>query len=190
MKRRINISKATKAALAAAKAHSTKLGGKAASLKNRDVGSRKSIATNQAKADSRAADLRPVIEDIRASGCRSLRQIATALNERGLVTARGREWKAAQVRLLLQRLDQPTSTAESLKNRDIGSRKGIATNQAKADDRASNLRPVIEDIRASGRTSLHQIADALNERGIVTARGKDWHAVQVRNLLARLETAA
>jgi hypothetical protein len=168
---------------------SKRLGGKPESLKNRDIGSRKGIATNQAKADSRAADLRPVIEDIRASGCTSLHQIANALNERGIVTARGRKWKAAQVRLLLQRLDQPTSTAESLKNRDIGSRKGIAKNKAKADDRASNLRPVIEDIRASGCTSLHQIANALNERGIVTARGKEWHAAQVRNLLARLETA-
>jgi Recombinase len=164
MKQRINIFKVTKAAMAAAKAH--------------DV--------NQAKADSRAADLRPVIEEIRASGCMSLRQIAAALNDRGIVTARGSEWKAMQVRLLLQRLDQPTTTAESLKNRGIGSRKGNVTNKANADERAADLLPVIEDIRASGATSLHQIADALNERGFVTPRGKEWHAVQVRNLLARL----
>jgi hypothetical protein len=165
MKRRINIFKATKAALAAAKA----------------------CTVNQARADSRAADLRPVIEDIRASDGTSLRQIAARLNDRGIVTARGCEWKAAQVRLLLQRLDQPISTAESLKNRAIGSRKGNATNKAKADSRATDLRPVIEAIRASGATSLHQIAARLNDRGIVTARGKEWKAAQVRLLLQRLD---
>jgi hypothetical protein len=83
MKRRINIFKATKAALAAAKA----------------------CSVNQARADSRAADLRPVIEDIRASGATSLRQIAARLNDRGIVTARGKEWQAAHVWKLLARLD-------------------------------------------------------------------------------------
>src|SRR3954447_17228536 len=168
MKRRINIFKATKAALAAAKA----------------------CTVNQARADSRAADLRPVIEDIRASGGTSLRQIAARLNDRGIVTARGKEWKAVQVRLLLQRLDQPTSTAESLKNRDIGLRKGNATRKAQADSRATGLEPVIEDIRASGATSLHQIAKELNARGIVTPRGKEWQATQVWKLLARLDNLA
>ncbi|WP_294058533.1 recombinase family protein [Sphingomonas sp.] len=39
---------------------------------------------------------------------------------------------------------------------------------------------------ASGSTSLHAIARALNERGIVTARGGRWHPSSVRNLLGRL----
>ena len=102
------ISKRTKDTLAAAKARGTKLGGRPESLRNRDIGSHKRIETNRVKAAERAADLRPQIEEIRASGCTSLRQIATALNERGIVTLRGGEWEAAQVRLLLQRLDQPT----------------------------------------------------------------------------------
>jgi len=34
-------------------------------------------------------------------------------------------------------------------------------------------------------TSLHQIADALNTRGITMPRGGEWYAKSVRNLLAR-----
>jgi DNA invertase Pin-like site-specific DNA recombinase len=103
---REQISQRTKDALAQARARGKTLGGRPESLKNRAVGSRKGIATNQAKADARAADLRPTIEEIRAAGCTSLRQIAKALNERGIVTPRGGMWEAAQVRLLLQRLGQ------------------------------------------------------------------------------------
>jgi hypothetical protein len=36
------------------------------------------------KAAARAADLAPIIAEIRASGRKSLRQIAAALNERGV----------------------------------------------------------------------------------------------------------
>ena len=45
--------------------------------------------------------------------------------------------------------------------------------------------PVIEDIRASGVSSLKGIAAELNSRGILTARGGQWYATTVRNLLAR-----
>ena len=36
---------------------------------------------------------------------------------------------------------------------------------------AANVLPVIREIRRAGATSLHQIADALNARGITTPRG-------------------
>ena len=36
--------------------------------------------------------------------------------------------------------------------------------------------------------SLGGIAAALNEDGILTARGGRWHASSVRNLLARIDT--
>jgi DNA invertase Pin-like site-specific DNA recombinase len=109
---REQISARTKAALAAAKARGTKadgsllrLGGNPASLKNRDIGSKRGNAVKAAKAAARVVDLRPQIEDIRTSGCTSLRQIAGALNERGIVAPRGGDWSAPQVRTLLQRLD-------------------------------------------------------------------------------------
>ena len=50
--------------------------------------------------------------------------------------------------------------------------------------RAADLLPIVRDIQSNGATSLHRIAAVLNERGIPTARGKQWTAVQVQRLLA------
>ncbi len=107
------ISKRTKDALAAAKARGKKLGGNPASLKNRDIGSKRGNETKAAKAAGRAVDLRPQIDDIRQSGHTSLRQIANALNERGIVAPRGGQWTAPQVRILLQRLDTAMPAQEA-----------------------------------------------------------------------------
>jgi len=38
----------------------------------------------------------------------------------------------------------------------------------------SRILPVIEAIRGEGTTSLHRIAEELNRRGILTARGGQW----------------
>jgi hypothetical protein len=43
----------------------------------------------------------------------------------------------------------------------------------------------VREIRASGLTTLRDIAGALNARGIRTARGGGWHSSTVRNLLMR-----
>jgi DNA invertase Pin-like site-specific DNA recombinase len=61
----------------------------------------------------------------------------------------------------------------------------VATIKALADQHAANVLPVIREIRRTGATSLHQIADALNARGITTPRGGQWYASSVRNVLAR-----
>ena len=50
---------------------------------------------------------------------------------------------------------------------------------------AANVRPVIEQIKASGATSLRVIAKALNARGIATARGGVWTPVQVTAVMRR-----
>jgi DNA invertase Pin-like site-specific DNA recombinase len=60
-----------------------------------------------------------------------------------------------------------------------------ASIKALADQHAANVLPVIREIRRAGATSLHQIADALNSRGITTPRGGEWYASSVRNLLKR-----
>jgi hypothetical protein len=57
--------------------------------------------------------------------------------------------------------------------------------RAAADQQAANVLPVIHAIQRSGASSLHQIADALNARGIATARGGKWYAGSVSNVLAR-----
>jgi hypothetical protein len=57
------------------------------------------------RATARAADLAPIIEEIRAAGTVSLQGIAVALNERGISTPRGHgEWSAVQVNRVLKRL--------------------------------------------------------------------------------------
>jgi DNA invertase Pin-like site-specific DNA recombinase len=63
--------------------------------------------------------------------------------------------------------------------------KAVAEIIDRADQRAANLIPLISEIQKAGATSLRQIADALNARGISSPRGGDWHATSVRNMLAR-----
>jgi hypothetical protein len=72
---------------------------------------------------------------------------------------------------------------ESLKNTELGRQRAMEARRAKAAARAGDLAPVIEAIRAQGITSATGIAKALNERGIPTARGGKWQAVQVQRLL-------
>src|SRR5215469_306794 len=61
----------------------------------------------------------------------------------------------------------------------------VMTIKALADQHAANVVPIIREIRRTGATSLHQIAEALNARGITTPRGGQWYASSVRNVLER-----
>ena len=54
-----------------------------------------------------------------------------------------------------------------------------------ADQRAANVIPIMRQIQRSGATSLRQIAEALNARGISAPRGGQWHATSIRNVMAR-----
>jgi DNA invertase Pin-like site-specific DNA recombinase len=97
------ISARTKAALAAAKARGTKLGGYRGDLSSvANKGNVESARVRSASATKRAGDLLPVIEDLKTSGAASLHQIAAGLNERGIKTARGGNWSAEQVRRVLK----------------------------------------------------------------------------------------
>jgi DNA invertase Pin-like site-specific DNA recombinase len=84
------ISTRTKQALAAAKARGTVLGGV-----RHDLGTARAVQT--ANADARRSNVLPIIESIRAAGVTTLKGIASALNARGVKTARGGEWTATQV---------------------------------------------------------------------------------------------
>jgi DNA invertase Pin-like site-specific DNA recombinase len=97
------ISARTKAALAAAKARGTKLGGDRGKLHLvRDAGRAAGIAVRQAKASSRAADLLPIIADLRASGFTTLAGLAEGLNTRGIPASRGGAWSPMQVSRVLK----------------------------------------------------------------------------------------
>jgi DNA invertase Pin-like site-specific DNA recombinase len=67
--------------------------------------------------------------------------------------------------------------------------KGAASTRSRAAAFACNALPIIRQIEASGVSSYHAIAKALNARGVRTTRGGDWHATTVRNMLLRQETA-
>ena len=59
----------------------------------------------QRKAVERAADLAPIISELRTSGVTSLSGIAAVLTERGIPTARGgSSWTAVQVRRVLAQI--------------------------------------------------------------------------------------
>jgi DNA invertase Pin-like site-specific DNA recombinase len=81
------ISARTKAALQAAKARGTILGGDRG-YRITDAAREAGIAAVKAKASARAADLLPIIREIQAGGA-GLREIARQLTERGIPTSRG-----------------------------------------------------------------------------------------------------
>jgi len=64
-------------------------------------------------------------------------------------------------------------------------KRSLAARSTAADAFAANVR-IIEQIRASGVSSLRGVARALTARGVRTARGgSEWTAVQVSNILER-----
>ena len=92
------VSQRTKAALAAAKARGTQLGGRRVSRERFAEIGEAARAARTAAADKRAADLMPAIEAIKAAGARTLRQIAEGLEVKGIPTPRGTgEWSPTQV---------------------------------------------------------------------------------------------
>jgi hypothetical protein len=57
-----------------------------------------------------------------------------------------------------------------------------------ADAKATELEPIIAEIRAAGITTPDGIAKALNARGVPTVRGKvKWRRLGVLRVLARLK---
>ena len=112
------ISERTRAALATAKERGVKLGGpKLAEAQ------KKSMQVRMTQADAFAANILPIIRDIQASGVKSLRKIAAALNARGVATARGGTWTAVQVSDIIKRdgrrqSDPRELVAEELQEKD------------------------------------------------------------------------
>ena len=100
------ISARTKAALQAAKARGTKLGGRRVSASRFAViakqGRAASIELRARAAGTRRANRLEAIQDIQATGAKSLREIAGELNERGIPTPSQKgSWSAVQVLRIL-----------------------------------------------------------------------------------------
>lgn len=92
------ISERTRAALSAARERGTVLGNpqlaKVRPLAGRAIAQR---------AQAFASNTLPLIRQLQSSGCNTLQSVATALNARGIATARNGEWTATSVRRVLAR---------------------------------------------------------------------------------------
>src|SRR5262249_13647617 len=101
---------------------------------------------------------------------------ALAEKERAMIATRTRDAlsraKARGVRLGGPKLAQARKAA-------------VKAIEANADRHAANVLPIIREIKRAGATSLRAIADALNARGVPTARGGRWQAQTVSNAPAR-----
>jgi DNA invertase Pin-like site-specific DNA recombinase len=99
-----------------------------------------------------------------------------AEKERALIAARTKSARAAA-----------KAKGVTLGNPNIAAAQQAAVSvvKAEADRAANNVLPIIREIRKSGATTLRAIAEALNARGVATPRGGRWHAMSVRNAVAR-----
>jgi hypothetical protein len=66
-------------------------------------------------------------------------------------------------------------------------RAGVEARQARANERAADLAPIVAELQAAGLTTLKGIAAALDKLGVPTPLGnRHWYAMQVARLLKRL----
>lgn len=70
--------------------------------------------------------------------------------------------------------------------KDHGNAEAVEQIKRDAQDRAEDLRDVVEDIQSHGISSIRGIAAELTARGINTARGGKWHPTSVARLLKRI----
>jgi DNA invertase Pin-like site-specific DNA recombinase len=96
------ISARTKAALAAAKARGTHLGGLRWDITRiGDKGRRAALQSRQEAAAKYRADVLPIVQEKQKHGAKTLRQIADALNADNTPAPRGGRWSAVQVQRVL-----------------------------------------------------------------------------------------
>jgi DNA invertase Pin-like site-specific DNA recombinase len=98
-KERRLIGERTKSALAARKAQGARLGNPRNAREAAALGRQVQVAD----AHAFAANVLPIVESLRASGIRDLRGLASALNDRGVRTARGARWHVSNVKNLIDR---------------------------------------------------------------------------------------
>ena len=104
---------------------------------------------------------------------------ALAEKERALIADRTRVALAAK--------KAAGATLGNRTNLPVAQAMGAAANRSAADGFAANALPLVRQLQAAGVTTVRAIAEALNARGIRTARGGAWHHSTVRNLLRRAE---
>lgn len=110
---------------------------------------------------------------------------AVAQRERKLISERTKAALAA-AKSRGVKLGNPNGAAP-IRRANKGTTAALEAVRQRAADRASEFAEIIADVRAGGAGSLTAIAKELNVRGILTARGGNWHASTVRNLVNRID---
>lgn len=106
---------------------------------------------------------------------------AVAEHEAEQISQRTREALAAS--------DKDLGTPENLtqEDREKGAEAAAEKRKRDANQRARDLAPILREIEEKGATTLRQKAEALEARGIPTARDGSWHAATVSRLEDRIE---
>jgi DNA invertase Pin-like site-specific DNA recombinase len=101
---------------------------------------------------------------------------ALAEKERALISTRTR-----------QALSAAKSRGVSLGNPrlHLARKNAVEAVKTEADRYAANVLPIIREAQKAGARTLREIAEVLNARGIATARGGQWYAQSVANILGR-----
>jgi DNA invertase Pin-like site-specific DNA recombinase len=132
-----------------------------------------------AAAKARAEALRPVIEAVRAAGCRTEYAVAKELNRRGVPFHTGKPWIPFTARVMLRHLGllEPPEPYKGARVR------GAAV------ARAEPYRQVVAELAAAGHRTPAAVRDALNARAIATAEGRPWDWMAAKRLLVRIGAA-
>lgn len=105
---------------------------------------------------------------------------ALAEKERAMIAART---KAALAAAKARGVTLGNPRLEEVRGRAVV--RAVASIKAGADRFAKSVAPIIREIKSTGVASHRGIARALNDRGVATARGGEWTAVQVGAILRR-----
>lgn len=132
----------------------------------------------------RDSNLEIVVADMPYLDFLSFGVLATfAQHEREAISARVKAALAA-AKARGQKLGSPNSPSFA-RAAAAGRKAGVKAIVQKAAERSTLYAPIIDDVKASGISTLSGIAAELNKRGIKTPRGGLWYGTSVKNVIDR-----
>ena len=127
---------------------------------------------SKSRADEFALSMLPHIKEAAEEGVTTTRGLADRFNDLEIKSARGHEWTHSTIHQLKTRLRE-------LKQLDKGN---------KSDEFAINMGTHLRKLEEEEITNPNAIATRLNELGVKTRRGNQWHGNTVSNLLSKRES--
>jgi hypothetical protein len=83
-------------------------------------------------------------------------------------------------------MSAPLKSTTAAERHTAGRIVGAWITKTKADEFALTMKPVLLELEIGGITGRTDVANALNDRGYSTPRGKRWVATTVTNLVGRI----